>query len=370
MQLSRIHLVQFKNYADQLLEFSPRLNGFVGQNGMGKTNLLDAIYYLCMGKSYFATTDQYIVQHEQDFFRLVGVFLQEERKDQVVAKVKPRKSKDLELNGKRYDRLVDHVGRFPVVIVVPDDTQLIHEGSEERRRFLDNTLSQLDGIYLGHLLQYNKVLKQRNALLKQRAGRALPEDLLSVYDQQLAVPAQYIYERRTAFVEAFVPPFQHAHGAICGGQETVSLRYRSHLAEKTLPEILAECREKDRILERTTQGIHRDELVFKLGGHPLKRLGSQGQLKSFVLALKLAQYRFLQAERQLSPILLLDDIFDKLDPERVKQLLAYILAEDFGQIFLSDTDEQRIRTVLQQHQSTTPKLFEIKEGKASEIVYL
>lgn len=337
---------------------------------MGKTNLLDAIYYLCMGKSYFATRDQYIVQHEQDFFRLVGVFLQEEKKDQVVVKVEPRKRKELELNGKRYDRLIDHVGRFPVVIVVPDDTQLIHEGSEERRRFLDNTLSQLDTVYLGHLIQYNKVLKQRNALLKQRSGHSLPEDLLAVYDEQLSRPAQYIYERRMAFVEAFIPPFQHAHGAICGGHEVVSLRYRSHLEEKPLKEILAECREKDRILERTTQGIHRDELVFKLGGHPLKRLGSQGQLKSFVLALKLAQYRFLQAERQLSPILLLDDIFDKLDPQRVEQLLAYILAEDFGQIFLSDTDEHRIRAVLEQHQSTAPKLFEIKEGEANEIAYL
>lgn len=337
---------------------------------MGKTNLLDAIYYLCMGKSYFATTDQYIVQHEQDFFRLVGIFEHEEKKDQIVVKVKPRKSKELELNGKRYDRLVDHVGRFPVVIVVPDDTQLIHEGSEERRRFLDNTLSQLDSVYLGHLLQYNKVLKQRNALLKQRAGRSLPEDLLSVYDQQLAGPAQYIYERRAAFVTSFIPPFQHAHEAICGGQEKVSLRYRSHLEEKSLTEILAESREKDRVLERTTQGVHRDELVFKLGGHPLKRLGSQGQLKSFVLALKLAQYRFLQAERQLSPILLLDDIFDKLDPQRVEQLLAYILAEDFGQIFLSDTDEQRIRSVLEQHQRVRPKLFAVKEGKATEIAYL
>ena len=171
-------------------------------------------------------------------------------------------------------------------------------------------------------------------------------------------------------MEAFIPPFQHAHGAICGRQEEVSLRYRSHLEEKSLPEMLAGCRDKDRVLERTSLRVHRDELVFKLGGHPLKRLGSQGQLKSFVLALKLAQYRFLQAERQLSPILLLDDIFDKLDPQRVAQLLAYILAEDFGQIFLSDTDERRIRTVLKQHQSITPKLFEIKDGEASEIAYL
>jgi DNA replication and repair protein RecF len=370
LQLSRIHLVQFKNYADQALAFSPRLNGFVGQNGMGKTNLLDAIYYLCMGKSYFAVRDQFIVQHEQDFFRLVGKFAYAEKEDTLVVKVVPRQRKELELNGKRYARLADHVGRFPVVIVVPDDTQLIREGSEERRRFLDNTLSQLDSDYLRHLLQYNKVVKQRNALLKKNAGRNTSSDLLAVYDAQLSEPAQYIFSRRKSFVKNFTAPFQHAHQAICGGQEEVSLAYRSVLAKDTLQNILLENREKDRHLERTTQGIHRDELVFKLGGHPLKRLGSQGQLKSFVLALKLAQYRFLQAERQQPPVLLLDDIFDKLDPQRVEQLLNYILAEDFGQIFLSDTDEVRIRQVLQQHQSSTPKLFTIDEGVAMEIPYL
>lgn len=370
MQLHRIHLVQFKNYSNQVLEFSPRLNGFVGQNGQGKTNLLDAIYYLCMGKSYFAIRDQFIVQHDEAFFRLVGQFIQEDKQENLVVKVEPRKRKELELNGQRYDKLADHVGRFPVVIVVPDDTQLIREGSEERRRFLDNTLSQLDHNYLRYLLQYNKVLKQRNALLKQNSGRSISESLLKVYDEQLTEPAQYIYERRTSFVEAFTAPFQHAHQAICGGQEKVGLTYRSALAQQSLSNILLESREKDRVLERTTQGIHRDELVFKLDGHPLKRLGSQGQLKSFVLALKLAQYRFLQAEHQLPPILLLDDVFDKLDPQRVEQLMAYILAENFGQIFLSDTDQQRIQQVLEQHQASSPKLFAIHEGKAEEITYL
>ena len=333
---------------------------------MGKTNLLDAIYYLCMGKSYFSVRDQYLVQHGADFFRLVGQFTLGERQDKLVVKVVPRQRKELELNGRVYDKLADHVGRFPVVIVVPDDTQLIKEGSEERRRFLDNTLSQLDQEYLQHLLQYNKVLKQRNALLKQWGGRLQSEDLLSIYDQQLLKPAQYIHARRAAFIEQFQPPFQEAHQAICGGQETVGLTYRSALTDTTLEELLLSRREKDVIMERTTQGIHRDDLVFQLDEHPLKRLGSQGQLKSFVLALKLAQYRFLKSERQVAPILLLDDIFDKLDPQRVEQLVSYILREDFGQIFISDTDQERISRVLRAHVTSEPRLFQVVDGSMEE----
>ncbi|MEO0725316.1 MAG: DNA replication/repair protein RecF [Bacteroidota bacterium] len=366
MQLFQIQLVHFKNYAGQSAVFSPRLNGLVGQNGMGKTNMLDAIYYLCMGKSYFSVRDQYLVQHGEEFFRLVGQFAGEEREDRLVVKVIPRQRKELELNGRVYEKLAEHVGRFPVVIVVPDDTQLIKEGSEERRRFLNNTLSQLDQEYLQHLLQYNKILKQRNALLKQWGGRMQSEDLLLIYDQQLAKPAQYIHARRAAFIEQFQAPFQEAHQAICGGQEEVVLSYRSALTATTLADLLQERREKDVVMERTTQGIHRDDLVFKLDQHPLKRLGSQGQLKSFVLALKLAQYRFLQEERKVAPILLLDDIFDKLDPQRVEQLVSYILREDFGQIFISDTDQERITRVLRAHPTSEPRLFQVVDGTVEE----
>lgn len=369
MQLLQIQLVHFKNYSDQSIDFSSRLNGLVGQNGMGKTNLLDAIYYLCMGKSYFTVRDQYLVEHEFDFFRLVGDFEHEDRQDKLVVKVVPRQRKELEINGRLYEKLAEHVGRFPVVIVVPDDTQLVREGSEERRRFMDNTLCQLDADYLRHLLQYNKVLKQRNALLKQWGGRLLSADLLDVYDEQLVEPAQYIFARRQTFVERFQIPFQEAHTAICGGQEQVALTYRSALAASSLKELLSSRREKDLVMERTTQGVHRDDLVFHLDDHPLKRLGSQGQLKSFVLALKLAQYRFLQQERGILPLLLLDDVFDKLDPQRVEQLVAYILEEDFGQVFISDTDQERIRRVLQQHVGIEPRLFRVVDG-AVELVNL
>jgi DNA replication and repair protein RecF len=356
-------LAHFKNYAAGELHFAERLNVILGQNGMGKTNLLDAIYYLCMGKSYFPVIDQYIVEHEGTFFRLEGDFVRATgKKDRVVIKVEPRKRKELEINKKQYERVADHVGVFPVVIVVPDDTLLIKEGSEERRRFLDNTLSQLDARYLSALLLYNKVLKQRNALLKQARGRTIPESLLAVYDQQLAPPAQYIFEQRQQFVEQFTVPFQAAHQAICAGQEAVSLHYKSPLHKATLSELLRDSRDKDVALERTTQGIHRDDLVFDLEDHPLRRLGSQGQMKSFVLALKLAQYRFLQTHKQVPPILLLDDIFDKLDPQRVTQLMDYIMAADFGQVFLSDTDPHRVNRILQGQSGIPTACFAIRSG--------
>lgn len=366
LQLQRIQLVHFKNYTDQKIEFSPRLNGLVGNNGMGKTNLLDAIYYLCMGKSYFSVRDQFLVEHSESFFRLVGEFELTDRQDKIVVKVVPKQRKELELNGRVYDKLADHVGRFPVVIVVPDDTQLIREGSEERRRFVDNTLSQLDPDYLRHLLQYNKVLKQRNALLKQWGGRLLSEDLLQIYDEQLLAPAKYIFSRRETFIEEFQAPFQAAHQAICGGKEQASLRYRSALRDMPFLELLQSKREKDVVLERTSQGIHRDDLVFHLGEHPLKRLGSQGQLKSFIVALKLAQYRFLKDERKVAPILLLDDIFDKLDPNRVQQLVSYILQEDFGQVFITDTDQDRVTRVLLEHASSKPCLYTVANGEVEE----
>lgn len=366
LQLQQIQLIHFKNYSDQTIEFSSRLNGLVGHNGMGKTNLLDAIYYLCMGKSYFSVRDQFLVKHEESFFRLVGHFELDERSDQLVVKVMPKQRKELELNGRLYDKLADHVGRFPVVIVIPDDTQLIREGSEERRRFVDNTLSQLDATYLQHLLQYNKILKQRNALLKQWGGRMLSQDLLQVYDEQLLAPAKYIHARRAAFIEEFQLPFRTAHQAICGGMEQASLRYRSALNETPFLELLKSKWERDVVLERTSQGIHRDDLIFHLGDHPLKRLGSQGQLKSFIVALKLAQYRFLKEERGVSPILLLDDIFDKLDPQRVQQLVDYILHEDFGQVFITDTDQDRVTKVLLEHTTSKPRLYTVTDGAVTE----
>lgn len=368
LYLESLTLVQFKNYANQQIECSPRLNCFVGLNGMGKTNLLDAVYYLCMGKSYFNLTDQFLVLHGADFFRLVGQFQREGKAERVVIKVQPRRRKEIEWMGQVYDRLSDHVGRFPVVIIVPDDTRLITEGSEDRRRFVDNTLCQLDAQYLRQLIQYNHLLRQRNALLKQTEGRENgTRSLLLVYDRQLAGPAHYIYTARENFLRDFAPRLEEAYRAIAGEQESIGIQYRSHLAEASMEELLTARMEKDLILQRTTGGIHRDDLLFTFGEHTLKRVASQGQLKSFVLALKLSQYQVLKADKGEPPILLLDDIFDKLDPQRVRQLLGLILQDDYGQVFLSDTDPERVRQLLEAYPADH-RLFHIENGQADTYV--
>ena len=342
MHLQLLKLTNFRNYGFQEMKFSPRLNLIAGLNGMGKTNLLDAVYYLCMGKSHFTGTDRNVVRQGEDFFRLEGHFHLNEKEEKIVAKVQPGKLKVFERNSSPYDRLADHVGLLPVVFKAPDDTALALDGSEERRRFLDNTLCQTDQPYLHHLLQYNKVLQNRNALLKQFAEQRYSDpELLEVYDRQMVEPASYIFDKRKGFVAALEPVFNNFYKAICNGKEDVKCIYRSQLFENQLNELLITAREKDRILQRTTAGIHKDDLQFRLDGRPLKSFASQGQLKSFVLALKLAQYHCLKIEKRLSPILLLDDLFDKLDDERVKHLLELLVNGDFGQVFITDTHPER-----------------------------
>lgn len=366
MHLSAISLTQFKNYGRQDLEFSPRLNCLVGQNGAGKTNLLEAVYYLCMGKSYTGSPDQYSVRHGDDVSRLAGVFVVEDStKDKVVIKLQKRKRKIIERNGAAYERLAEHVGRYPVVIIVPDDSNLVLEGSEMRRRLLNNSLSQADPVYLRNLLTYNKLLANRNALLKELDGRKDSTGLLDVYDLQMAGPAHYIHEQRQAFIEPFTEFLIAAYAAISGNRENVNVTYKSHLTEQSWGDLLAERREKDRVLQRTSAGIHKDDLVFTQEGHPLRRVASQGQLKSFVLSLKLAQYRLLQQTTQRTPILLLDDIFDKLDRQRVGQLLELVLGSTFGQVFLSDTDPERVASLLADD-SAGWKRFLVEEGVVRE----
>lgn len=368
MHLSRFLLTQFKNYDYQLVDCAPRLNCFVGLNGSGKTNLLESIYYLCMGKGYDSNTDQFAIQHGGDFFRLEGRFeASNEQSDRVIVKVQKRKRKIIERNGTTYERMADHVGRYPVVIVVPDDVKLVHEGSEYRRRLLDNSLSQTDPVYLNHLIVYNKVLAQRNALLKQYAGHALPAGLLSVYDEQLSVPATYIHAARAAFIGPFEELLGKAYAVISGERESVAVHYKSQLNEQNWGELLIERREKDRILQRTTGGIHRDDLVFTQEGHPLRRVASQGQLKTFVLSLKLAQYQLLKRQTQREPLLLLDDIFDKLDQDRVGQLLNFILSEEYGQIFITDTDPDRVASLINETASSGLVRYRVADGVAEKL---
>ncbi|MEO1408466.1 MAG: DNA replication/repair protein RecF [Bacteroidota bacterium] len=363
MRLLTLKLTQFKNYTSQGLQLAPRINCFVGKNGMGKTNLLDAIYYLCMCKSQQSLSDAHLTLHGEAFFRLEGHFYKNQKRYRIVAKVQARKRKVIECNDVAYPKLIDHIGLLPVVMIVPDDTRLATEGSEDRRRFLNNTLSQLDPRYLRDLVQYNRLLKQRNAALKQMgAERRFDAALLATYDEQLLAPATYLHQQRAAFQTQLVPALQAHYAAISGGQEQVSCTYRSALSESNLADLLVAAREKDRILQRTTVGIHRDDLLFQIGEYPLKKYASQGQLKSFVLALKLAQYAILRGEKKESPLLLLDDIFDKLDPSRVRQLIELLIEQEFGQVFITDTDEHRLASILNQF-TVDYRKFRVAQGQ-------
>ena len=311
---------------------------------MGKTNLLDAIYYLCLGKSNFSIPDQNIARHEENFFRLEARFELRGKNEKIVAKVIPRKKKEFERNDVPYQRLAEHIGMLPVVIIAPDDTAIITEGSEARRRFIDNTLSQLDNDYLHHLIQYNKVLKQRNASLKQFAeNNSFNPHLMAAYDEQLSQPGEIIYRKRVEFIKKFLPVLTEMYKFISGKRESIQCEYKSDLGETPFARLLQDAFEKDRILQRTTKGIHKDDLLLTIDAYPLKRYGSQGQLKSYLLALKLAQYELLKREKKVAPILLLDDIFDKLDNKRVTYLLQLLTGGEFGQIFITDTHENRVK---------------------------
>ncbi len=365
MHLSSLKLTQFKNYDRQALRFSPRLNCFVGFNGAGKTNLLEAIYYLCMSKGYGSSVDQYNIRHGDGVARLEGWFqLDNDREDHIVIKLRKRQRKVIERNGTPYDRISEHVGRYPVVIVTPDDISLVLEGSATRRKLLDNSLSQTDPQYLAHLITYNKLLENRNAQLKELDGREDTSGLLSVYDAQMEEPANYLFEKRRDFVAPFTELLLEAYAAISGERERVDLEYQSQLSHQSWKELLRDRSDKDRILQRTTGGIHRDDLVFVQEGHPLKRVASQGQLKSFVLSLKLAQYRLLERSTDRTPILLLDDIFDKLDHERVGQLLKLVMSSAFGQLFITDTDPQRVTSLIGEHPQMEWERFLVADGVA------
>ena len=349
MQINKLILNQFRNYEKATLEFSDQINCFTGLNGMGKTNLLDAIYYLCMTKSNFNQSDKHVVQHEKDFFRLEGHFLRKDKKETVAVKAVLGKKKIIERNEIPYKRMAEHIGLFPVVIIKPEDTLIATGSSEERRKFLDNTLSQLDQDYLKHLIVYTKILKQRNASLKDFAKRNFyDEALIESYNEQLVEPAQYIFETRKTFVDHFHPVFLKYYKIISKEQEVVNCKYVSQLLENQLQELLIQNKDKDKYSTRTNAGIHKDDIDFFIRDFELKKFASQGQLKSFILAMKLAQYDFLAEKGSTKPILLLDDIFDKLDTNRVKQLIELVGRENFGQTFISDTGADRLTNILEE----------------------
>lgn len=365
MYIKELDLKQFKNFQDTALSFSPGINSFIGLNGSGKTNLLDAIYYLCMTKSYFNLTDRQVVKHEEKFYRIVGQFELAEKDLALVIKYQSGQKKIVEKNKVTYEKLAEHIGMLPIVMIAPDDVKLIQESGDTRRKFIDNVLCQEDPIYLSHLMTYNKVIKQRNASLKKiRQKNQFDRTLISIYDEQLDIPACYIHEKRSAFLENFLPVFKGMYLVISGGNEPVDIKYKSQLNEVDYKTLLEQTFEKDYYLEYTSSGIHRDDLVFKFGEKALKKFASQGQRKSFLISLKLAQYEFLRRRKEIKPLLLLDDIFDKLDEERVSKVINLLQDNTFGQVFITDTDELRISNIVKEL-AKPHKEFIVNQGEVA-----
>ncbi|PST84202.1 DNA replication and repair protein RecF [Pedobacter yulinensis] len=363
MHLKNLSLLHFKNYADASIVFSESVNAFVGSNGAGKTNLLDAIHYLCLCKSYFNPVDVQQIRRGEELFLIQGDFERNGANEKISCGLKRGHKKQFKRNKKEYVKLADHIGLFPVVMITPNDSALILEGSEERRRFMDNVISQTDAAYLDELIAYNRHLLNRNALLKQIAEtRRYDPALLEIYDEQLVASGNRLFDKRRAFMDHFIPYFDKYYAFLTGGGEAVQLGYYSQLNEASFAQLLINTADKDRALERTTTGIHKDDLLFHIHGDmQLKKFGSQGQQKSFLIALKLAQYAYLQQHKGFKPLLLLDDIFDKLDDQRIHKLMEMVSHHDFGQIFITDTGKERVRFIFNSI-GVDVHLFDVENG--------
>lgn len=345
MQLERLSLFNFKNYLQADVEPDRAYNAFVGNNGEGKTNLLDAIHYLALCKSYFNPVDSQNIRDEEDACMVQGRFTIDGREESVSCGIRRGQKKVFRRNNNEYDRLAEHIGLIPVVMVAPTDTRLITDGSDERRRFLDGIIAQYDRAYLDNLMSYNRVLAQRNALLKQDAKGKMDISMLELFDDQLIPLGKKIHSTRKAFIGELVPVFREYYGFIAGGKEETDIIYDSHLDEEDFRDGLERCRDRDRFAQFTTFGIHKDELEFHIASRPVKKFASQGQQKSFLVALKLAQFDFMRDVLKVKPLLLLDDIFDKLDDLRVARLMELVSDDHFGQLFITDTHPERIRQV-------------------------
>ena len=353
MILQKLSLLNYKNFESQNFEFDPKINCFVGKNGVGKTNALDAIYHLSFGKSYFNPITTQNIKHGSDFFVIEGNYEKDERLEKIVVSAKRSQKKMIKRNGKAYEKFSEHIGFLPLVIISPSDRDLITEGSETRRKFVDGVISQGDPNYLQTLIKYNRVLGQRNSLLKYFAlNNTYDQDTLDIYNQQLQDFGSLIHDKRTEFLESFLPIFLSRYEVIVNGEETVSLVYQSQLQDQDLLSLLTENIQKDRLTQYTNFGIHKDDLVFEINGHPIKKFGSQGQQKSYLIALKLAQFDLIKMQKKVKPILLLDDIFDKLDDERVAQIITLVDDENFGQLFITDTHAERTEEIVKKVKQT------------------
>jgi len=368
MYLKNLTISNFKNYTEASLEFSEKINCFIGDNGEGKTNLLDAIYYLSFCKSYFNLVDMQNIRHESDYFAIHGQYIRkDEHKDMVSCIQKRNQRKVFKINKKEYERLADHIGLFPLVMISPYDHDLINEGSEVRRKYIDSVISQFDRIYLDDLMNYNKALQQRNALLKQFAeNNRFDNANIEIWNIHLQKHGENIYQKRKVFLEEFMPLFQRFFAFISGGKEKVDITYISQLNNNDMEGLLKDNLQRDRSLQYTSVGIHKDDLDFTMDGFAVKKFGSQGQQKSFFIALKLAQFEYTKNIKGFKPILLFDDIFDKLDTARVEQLIKLVADENFKQVFITDTQTERIVNVFKKI-NILHKLFIVEKGSITEM---
>ena len=366
MQLNQLSIVNYKNIRQAELTLSPGLNCFIGQNGEGKTNLLDAVFFLALCKSSTTASDSLCITHDQDICMLQGSFVRENGDSEVIQMGLRRGSKKtVQRNKKAYKRVAEHIGLVPLVMVSPLDSLLIIGGSEERRRFMDIVISQTDHRYMDALMSYNKALQQRNALLKQEEPPA-DETLLVLWEEEMARHGQIVYEARERFIEAFVPVFQEVYSTISQDKERVELAYISHAQRGPLLDVIQRDRAKDLAVGYSLHGIHRDDLEMSLGGFAIRREGSQGQNKTFLIALKLAQFDFLRrAGSHTTPLLLLDDIFDKLDASRVEQIVRLVGSDRFGQIFITDTNRDHLDQILSRTGGHY-RIFSVENGNITE----
>jgi len=363
MYLKSISLVNFKNYFEAQIAFDPGVNAFVGGNGEGKTNLLDAIHYLSLCKSYFIAIDSQNIKQKEDFFVLQGDFDLNGIEENISCGLKRGQKKVFRRNQKEYERLADHIGLIPAVMISPTDVNLIIDGSEERRKFPDTIISQFDRNFLEDLITYTRALMQRNTYLKRAAqSRSFDTDALEIWNDQMFSTGVRIHASRKKFIDELLPIFRHYYNFISDSKETVGIRYESHLNDGDFKQLLQESIERDRILQYTSIGPHKDDLIFIMNGNPAKRFASQGQQKSFLIALKLAQFDFIKKQKNSKPILLLDDIFDKLDDKRVGKLMELVSRDNFGQIFITDTHPERLMEIFR-NIGVPLQSYPVKEGK-------
>lgn len=366
MYLKKLGLVNFKNYGNAELELCPKINCFVGDNGVGKTNLLDAIHYLSLCKSYFNFTDTESILYGTEFAVVQGDFYLNEKNEEIYCALQHDKRKIFKRNKKEYSRLSEHIGLLPLVMISPLDSALILDGGEERRKFMNHVIVQYDKHYLEMIIKLNRIIAQRNKLLKDIADKGAGYDTLDVYDVQLAEAGEIVFQKRREFAEKLVPIFQKYYEFISGKHEKVELVYHSQLADGDYHKLLINIRERDIFFRYSTLGPHKDDLVLTLFGHNIKKGGSQGQQKTFLVALKLAQFDFIREVSGKLPVLLLDDIFDKFDEERVKQIIRLVAEQKFGQIFITHTNTDRMKTVLK-NIHVEHKLFKVSDGKIDMI---